>query len=262
MRIGLLSALGAALLFGLGTVLQALGARRSAGRSSPLLQPWTLVGTALDGVGVLLSLVALRSLPLFVVQPVLSANLAVAAVAARLLLGQRLRRKQQAAVLAVTLGLALVGLSATAESAVRAPVGLAAALAVAAALTTLVVVLDSMRHKASGVVLGVVAGCGFTAYAVAVRALPDLSVPTLLTSPTAWAGAVAGLAAFLALLRGLQRASVTTVMAPLVVLETVLPSLVGILALGDRPAAGTVPLAAGGFALAVVGAVVLATAGA
>ncbi len=255
MSAGLLGAVGAALAYGLATALQALGAKRAAARSSSaLLHPMTIAGTVLDGAGVLLAIVALRSLPLYAVQAVISGNLAVAAVAARLLLGQRLGRRHALAVVVVTAGLALVGASAGADTAVAAPGWLVALLVAVAAATATVVGGDTLRPRAGGVVLGLVAGCGFAAYAVAVRALPDLAVGTLLGSPAAWAGAVAGGAAFLAMLRGLQRAAVATVTGPIVVLETVLPALAGVVALGDRPAAPAVA----GMVLAVIGAVVLA----
>ena len=255
MSAGLLGAIGAALAYGLGTALQALGARRAAARSSSaLLHPLTLAGTALDGAGVLLAIVALRSLPLYAVQAVISGNLAVAALAARLLLGQRLGRRHVLAVLAVTAGLAVVGASAGPDTAVVAPGWLTVLLLVVAALTAAALALDTLRPRAGGAHLGLVAGCGFAAYAVAVRTLPDLAVTTLLTSPAAWAGALAGGAAFLTLLRGLQRASVATVTGPLVVAETVLPGVAGVVALGDRPTAAAV----GGVVLAVIGAVVLA----
>lgn len=254
MSAGLLGAVGAALAYGLATAMQALGARRAAGRSSSaLLHPMTLAGTALDGAGVLLAIVALRSLPLYAVQAVVSGNLAVAALAARVLLGQRLERRHVLAVLLVTAGLALVGVSTGPDTAVLAPGWLAVVLLGVAALTAAAVALDTVRPRAGGVQLGVVAGCGFAAYAVAVRTLPDLAVHTLLTSPTAWAGAVAGAAAFLAMLRGLQRASVAAVTGPLVVAETVLPGLAGVVALADRPG----PVALTGVVLAVIGAVVL-----
>ncbi len=259
MSAGLFAALGAALAYGVGTALQALGAQRARVQSrSVLRQPWTLVGTALDGVGLLLSLLALRALPLFVVQAVVSANLAVAALAARLLLGQRLRRAQQGAVLAATAGLALVGAAATPETGVRASGGLVLTLVVGAALTALALVGDLARPDTSGRWLAVWGGIGFSVFALSARTIPDLHQGTLVGSPTAWAGLVGGGAAFLCLLRALEHAPVAQVMAPLVVIETVLPSLVGVIALGDRPAAGTVPLAVAGFALAVTGAALLA----
>lgn len=262
MSAGLLAALGAALAYGLGTALQAVGARRALAETrSVLRQPWTIAGTALDGVGLLLSLLALRALPLFVVQAVVSANLAVAALAARLLLGQRLRRSQQGAVLAATVGLAMVGLAATPETGVRASLGLVVALEGAACLTALVLVADLARPAKSGRRLAVWSGVGFSVFALSARTLPDLHPVTLLGSPIAWAGLAGGGAAFLALLRALERSPVAQVMAPLVVIETVLPSIVGVLALGDRPAAGTAPLAIAGFALAVTGAVLLAATG-
>lgn len=261
MSAGLLAALGAALSYGLATALQALGTRRALARSASVLrQPWMLVGTALDGVGLLLTLFALRTLPLFVVQSVVAANLAVAALAARVLLGQRLPRRQQWAVLAATAGLALVGAAAAPETGVRPPVALVVALAAVAALTALALAADLARPGDSGGWLALWAGLGFSVFALAARTTPDLHPAALLFSPTAWAGLLGGGAAFLSLLRALGRAPVAQVMAPLVVVETVLPSLVGVLVLGDRPAAGTAPLAVAGFALAVTGATLLAAA--
>lgn len=254
MTAGLACAIGAAIAYGLATTLQARGAQRAAGRSSALLQPWTLAGTALDGVGIVLALVALRSLPLYVVQAIVAASLAVSAVTASYLLGQTLRPRHWAAVLAVTAGLVLVGAAASTGSTSQAPGWLSTALVVLASATAVAVAYDAARRAASGLLLGVVAGFGFAIYAVAVATLPDLAPRALITSPLAYAAAVAGAAGFVALVHGLERASVATVTAPVVVLETVLPGAVGLAVLGERPA----PLALAGFSLAVIGALALA----
>ena len=91
MLLGLLGAVGAALCYGVGSVLQALAARRttSAEGLDPrlllrLARSWQyVVGLALDGVAFLLSIVALRSLPLFTVQSIVASFLAVTAVLER-----------------------------------------------------------------------------------------------------------------------------------------------------------------------------------
>jgi hypothetical protein len=64
--------------------------------------------------------------------------------------------------------------------------------------------------------------------------------------------------AFLLYATALQRASVLTATAPLVVAQTVAPAAVGLALLGDRVADGAVPVAAAGLVLAVAGSTLLA----
>ena len=88
MVLGLLGAFGAAICYGVASILQALAARRSAAVEGldprlllRLLHSWQyLVGLALDGLAFLLSIAALRSLPLFAVQAIVASFLAITAV--------------------------------------------------------------------------------------------------------------------------------------------------------------------------------------
>ena len=91
MTLGLLAALAAAVGYGSGSVLQASATRHRSGLRV-LLQPLYLAGLVLDLLGWLLSLVALRSLPLFAVQSLLAGSLVVTVVLARVMLGVRLQR--------------------------------------------------------------------------------------------------------------------------------------------------------------------------
>src|SRR5262245_40829422 len=92
------AAAGCALCYGLASVLQARGARsggRARGVDPRLLvrlarSSWSRAGVALDGVGFVLQLLALRTLPLFVVQTAVSSSLAVTAAAAALILHEHL----------------------------------------------------------------------------------------------------------------------------------------------------------------------------
>ena len=128
MLVGLACAVGASLCYGIGSVLQAIAAADtdSAAHLDPrlllrLLKAWPYVlGLALDGAGFVLSLVALRSLPLYVVQAVVASFLAVTAVVGAVFLGTRVRMLEGVALAGVVLGLALVSLSAAPDS-VRAP---------------------------------------------------------------------------------------------------------------------------------------------
>ena len=96
----LLGAFAASGCYGTGSVLQAVAARREAATEGldprlllRLVRSWPyLLGLALDGVGFLLSIVALQTLPLFAVQSIVASFLAVAAVVALLAYSTALQR--------------------------------------------------------------------------------------------------------------------------------------------------------------------------
>ncbi|MEU6852328.1 hypothetical protein ABZ901_20700 [Actinacidiphila alni] len=268
-------ALGAAVAFGVASVLQAVAARAAADPAAGAggsgvdarllvraLREWRYVaGLGLDGVGFALELVALRSLPIYAVGAALAASLAVTAVTAARLLGTRLSAREWWAVAAVCGGLALLGLSSGSEGAGDDHGGtalrwgtLAAALAVLAAGTAAGRLPE--RSRAAGLGLG--AGLGFGVVEVAVRAVDGMTPGALLANPAVYGLLIGGAAAFLLLTSALQRGSVTAATAGMVIGETVGPALVGVLALGDRTRSGWAPVAVAGFALAVAGALALA----
>src|SRR4051794_21031082 len=116
---GLAGAFAAAIAYGAATVLQAVGARstgRSAGPDARLLMrllrsaPY-VAGLSLDGVGFALSLAALRTQPLFIVQAIVSSSLAVTALLAVLTLHARLDLLEWFALGLVTAGLTMLALS-------------------------------------------------------------------------------------------------------------------------------------------------------
>ncbi len=275
MILGLVCALGAALGYGVGSVLQAVAARRAPlavgldpGLLLRLLRSWRYVaGLGLDLLGFVLTLVAVQSLPLFVVQAVVASFLAVTAVLGALFLQMPLTRQDWIGLGVTVVGLALVGLSAGADATVTVTRAEGWWVLVAAiGLGVLAVPLGRWRGIRGAAALGAVAGLAFGATSVAARMLPDSvsmadpvsSLGTLLHSPPAYALVVAGAIALLAYSTALQRGSVTAATAPLVVGETVLPALVGLLVLGDRPRDGWEVVAALGFGLAVAGALSLA----
>jgi hypothetical protein len=112
-----------------------------------------------------------------------------------------------------------------------------------------------IRGLLQGVVLGLVAGLAFGVVALAARAVQDGALPA---DPATYALLGAGVVAFFYYTTGLQRASVTTVTAALVIGETVLPAVVGVLVFGDGTRPGMLPLAVAGFALAVACSLALA----
>ena len=94
--------------------------------------------------------------------------------------------------------------------------------------------------------------------AVAARILPSPTIQGYLTDPAMYALLIGGAVALLTYSTALQRGTVTQATAPLVVLETVAPAVVGVLMLGDQPRPGWGWVAMVGFLLAVGGAVSLA----
>lgn len=275
MALGLIGAFAAALCYGVGSVLQALAARQAPTAEgfdirlmSKLLRNWRyLLGVGLDGLGFVLSLAAVRTLPLFVVQSIVASFLAVTAVLGAIVLKMPLRRRDKFGLVVVIAGLVLVGLSAAEDRVVKiSDAEQWGVLIVTVMLIVLAVGAGRLTGVKGAAVLGGIAGLAFGATSVAARMLPgDLSgtnvlneVEDLVTYPATYALILAGGLALVAYSIALQRGSVTQATAPLVVGETVAPALVGIIMLGDRPREGWEWIAALGFLLAVAGALSLA----
>lgn len=275
MALGLIGAFGAAICYGVGSVLQALAARQTATAEGldprlllRLLKSWRyLVGLGLDGVGFLLSLVAVRTMPLFAVQSIIASSLAVTAVLGAIVLRMRLTRTDKIGLVVVVVGLVLVGCSAAEDRAVHVSDGEHWGVLIASlALALLAIPCGKLTGPAGAASLGAIAGLAFGATAVAARMLPgDLSfdnitseLDDLLKNPTTYALGIACVVALLTYSTALQRGTVTQATAPLVVCETIAPAIVGITLLGDRPREGWAWVAVLGFTLAVGGALSLA----
>ncbi|WP_091733613.1 hypothetical protein [Nocardioides scoriae] len=275
MLLGLVCASAASLCYGTGSVLQAVAARSTeAGQTLDprlllrLARSWRyLLGVGLDGLGFVLALVAVRSLPLFAVQAVVASFLAVAAALGAVVLRTPLRRSDRVGLAVVVGGLVLVALSAAAERAAPVTTGEQVGLLVATALLVgLAVLWGRLAGSRGAALLGAAAGLGFGVTSIGARMLPPPGpgegrtgwLVHLLAQPASYAVVLGGAVALLAYSTALQRGSVAVATAPLVVGETVVPALVGVWLLGDRTRPGWEPVAVAGFVLAVAGAVALA----
>jgi hypothetical protein len=271
MNLALLAAAGIALSYGLATVLQSVGAKSTT--SSEGLDPGLLVrllrsvpylvGLALDGAGFLLTVVALQSLPLFVVEAFTAGALAVTAVAAAGWLKIPLSRGEWIGVGAVVAGLVALGLSAGADEEVELDTW-AKWLPLGVSLLLLLVTIPAARipGRAGVTVLGALAGFGFGLVGIATRTLETpTSVTGLLTDPSTYGIIAAGGLALLALATALQRGGVTQATAAMVVAETVIPSAIGLAFLGDRIRPGWETVAGIGLIVAIGGAVALSRLG-
>ena len=275
MLASLVAAVIAALCYGVASVMQAVAVRAASTRSQvaagaggldPGLVPrmlgqWRFVASVvIDLAGFLAQLVALRRLPLFAVQAMVAANLAVIAVIATATIGATLSLREWLAVTGVVAGVGLLGSSAGAEGATHPGAAFKLALIVATGVLGLcgVVAARLLRDPARTLVLGTIAGFGFGAVGIAARVLNGFSPFTLLRDPAAYAVVAAGLVSFVFYAAALEGGSVTVATSAVVLAETLPPAVVGVVVLGDTTRPGLTPVATVGFALAVASAVMLA----
>lgn len=271
MTIALLAAAGVAVCYGMATVLQSIGAKKTA--SSEGLDPGLLVrllrsgpyllGLGLDAAGFLLMFISLQTLPLFVVEAFTAGALAVTAIAAATWLRIPLSRGEWLGVAAVTAGLLALGLSAGADEKVEL-VAWQKWLPLGAAVVLLFLTLLAARMKGRWAIsaLGALAGFGFGLVGIAIRTLDSpVTVVGVLTDPAAYGLIAAGALSLLALATALQRGAVTQATAAMVVAETVIPSLIGLAFLGDRIREGFTPVAIVGLIVAIGGSVALSRLG-
>ncbi|MFJ9418281.1 hypothetical protein ACIRPT_29615 [Streptomyces sp. NPDC101227] len=283
MIIGLLTAVAASACYGTGSVLQAVGSRKSARQEAaaasstgvtqhggPSLSStakaavtWEfMVGTVLDFIGFGLGALAARLLPLFLSQTVISANLVITAVLSIKLLGIRLTRPEWASIAVVCSALVLLATAAGPEGGGDTPIAghwwlLAASVAVIGGGTLIVRLLGAR----AAILAGLLSGLGFGALGIGVRVLNGVdpfSLSSLLTDPALYAILVAGIGGMYLHTVALQIGSVNGATAALVVGETVVPGILGVLWLGDSSRPGFAWVAVLGFVVAVAGAVAVA----
>jgi drug/metabolite transporter (DMT)-like permease len=268
MWVGLVSALFAAVCYGVASTVQAVVAQSTEDDKHGvdprllvrLLRQWKyLASLALDLIGLVAQIAALRTLPLFLVQAALSASIAVTAVLAVRWFGVRMSTMEWSAVVVVCAGLALLGLSAQSQGAGQGSHAfhwwlLVAAIALAGVGALVGRLPDTQRTP----LLGLVSGLEFGALGLALRVIPNVGVLKLLTDPATYTVAVAGIVAGLFYASALQRGGVVTATAMMLVGETIPAAALGVWLLGDHARHGWTPVAVAGFAIAVGGACLLA----
>jgi drug/metabolite transporter (DMT)-like permease len=257
-------------------VLQAYGARRSRdpaqtggptlhSTASAALTPAFLAGMVLDGLGFLASLVSARLIPLFLSQTIISANLVVTALLGVVVLRVRLHGRDWLAIGTVVASLVVLAFTTGHLGTGTGSPGLHWALLVAA-LVILAggVVLARRLGSRTAIPAGLIAGVLYGTMAVAVRVadgLDPLRLGALLTDPAALTIAVAGIGGFYLFTVALQLGSVNGAAAALVVGETVIPGILGVVLFGDTARSGYGWLVVLAFCAAVAGAVAVAIAG-
>ena len=272
----LVAALVSAFCYGVASVMQAIAVRSAthrpavaAGEAGPGLDPglvvrmlrqWPFVASiGIDLVGFIAQLVALARLPLFAVQAIIAANLAVTAVFAAWLMHVRLSVREWLAVTGVVVGVGLLGSSAGAQGATQVGFAFKLALIVAVAGVAVTGLMAArLPNPYRTPVLGAIAGLGYAVLAVSARILPGFSPAELVRDPATYTLAAAGIVSFMLYATALEGGSVTVATAAVVLAETMPPALVGVLLLGDATRHGLAGVAILGFVLAVFCAVALA----
>lgn len=284
---GVLAAVFAALAYGTASVLQAYGARRSkqdavirgdsgfeTATGGPTMRATIaavltgafLVGSVLDVLGFAGNAVASRLAPLFLSQTIVSSYLVVTAILGIFVLGIKLLLRDWIAIGAVVGALIAIGLSADEDGTGHDGMWFHWGVLVAAvALAGLSFGLVRWLGSRAAIAAGLCAGAMFGVVAVAVRILngiSDFDIVEILSDPAAYAILLAGVGGYYLNTVALQLGSVNAATAAVVVGETVLPAIVGIIWLGDDAVPGRTWLAVTGFVVAVVGAIVIAWSGA
>jgi drug/metabolite transporter (DMT)-like permease len=272
----LIAAIVAPLFYGVASAMQAMAVRaatRPAGSQGSgafaavdpglvvrMFRQWRFVASlGLDMLGFVAQLVALNRLPLFAVQAMMAANLAVTAVCASWLIKVTLGWREWVSVGGVIVGVGLLGSSAGAEGADRVGNTFKLALIVAVAGIGLIgLAVARLPGPARTPLLGATAGLGYGVLAVAARVLNGFAPLHLVTDPAAYALAAAGIVSFLFYASALEGGSVTVAVAAVVLVETIPPAAVGITLLGDKTRHGMAGVAIAGFIVAVICAVQLA----
>ncbi|TWD82745.1 hypothetical protein FB561_3885 [Kribbella amoyensis] len=270
MVLGLGAALGAAVLFGIAAILQAVGSRkvptgseldprRLAGFVVALLkQPAFLAALVLNLAGFGLHFVALRLLPLYLAQAGIAASLVVTALLATRLMSDQLSAIEWSAVVGVCVGLGLLAVSAGHAGETARHHGLTVGLIVGlVVIGVLGGIASRSEHGGATAVLGLLAGLGYAGVAISARLLDDGSIGALLASPTTYTLLLSGALAFVLYSLALQRGSVTLATTPMIALQTITPAVVGVLVLDDAVRDGWSLGAVGGFVLTAIGALIL-----
>ena len=251
------AAAAAALLYGVGAVLQGIGARTA--RPAPgvhatfrliVRQPKYLAGLSVDVLAWMLTIAALQRIPVFAVQTIVASSLAVTVILAHFVHGATLRRADLAATVGTVISLVLVGAAAGSEPPRTPSPAVAVALIVGAPA---VAVISLFASSASSRVSSTIAGTGFAGSMLAARATHfGDGVLTSVGKPLSWAVIVYGLVGLVSYARALQAGDVGSATASTWATEIVIASLVGRTILGDHARQGWQWVATAGLALALL----------
>jgi len=217
-----------------------------------------LLGLGCQVLGFVFAFLARRDLPLFLVQASVAAGLGVTAVLGVVLLKWSLPAAEVGLLALLLGGITALVLSAQPAHSRRLGVTVIVVLAVSVVLISVAGFFAVRLHGALGsVVLGSLAGVGFSAAAIAARPLANEHTATgLFGDPLMYLLIAHSLVGQLLLGLAMQRGSTTAAVAAMDAAGAVPAAIVGLLLLGDRIHPGREWLAAVGFVItlaAVIG---------
>lgn len=261
--LGLLTALVAAGANSGAALLGAMATRRATRAATVVLHPMYLGALVMDISGWVLTVVALRFMPIVAVQAIVAGQVGITVVASHWVFDTPLRRIDLLAAGANVVGLALLVTSASVQDDTVSSSTAGTVALIAAFVVLLVVGIPVAVRSRQAMLVSFLAGLAYSGTAVAVRMI-DLEgslgelVSQAAADPVVWT-----LLAFGALGLGLYtvalgRGAVGPVVAVLAVTETLVPGLLGLALLGDGVRPGWWPAFALGLVLALGGVVVLA----
>lgn len=252
LTVGVLAAAGAAVLYNLAPLLQALAARRSTpGKALGLgllgrlvRRPLWLAGLGAEIGGFLLEVVALGAAPFVLVQPVIAAGVVVLVVGGAWILDERLSRRGVSGVVAIAGagGLLAVAFRSGAQLGTPATDGeQVGAAAVAVAIVVSLLVVAARRRRPAALALATAAGVLYGVASISTRQvglvldpLTGAAVRHLLASPAPYLLAVLSIGAIGLLQRALQAGAAVVVFPVLTGVSALVPIVLGVAMLQER----------------------------
>jgi drug/metabolite transporter (DMT)-like permease len=219
------------------------------------------MGIVLDLIGWALFILAARVIPLFLALSFVASSLVVTAMITRFYFKTSIKPAMTLAMVAVIIGILLLGITAQPSTINR--VNRSLILAVEVSLipiaTVGLILLRSHRKHSSALLLALLAGLTFGATGLLARAIhfPSHDFGLFFQVPVLSLG-ICGILGTFFLAAALQRADITIVNGILYSSELSIPSLLGILFLGDRARNGLWLLMMTGFLCVAVGTILLA----
>ncbi|MFP5019226.1 hypothetical protein [Pseudonocardia phyllosphaerae] len=241
-------------------ILQADAASQGGRTSAVMTRPRFIGGLGMDLLTWLCMVVALQFIPIFAVQATLAGAIAMTALYARYFRGEWLRPVHRFAIGFSIAGLALVAASAGTERKAPLTDHAQTVTVLIAALVVFMGVTLAVHKQTRPWPSALLAGLGLGGGSVCIRALhvsESTSVVGLLGEPLIYVLAGMAVTGLYNYARALQLGDVATVTALYMVVQVVVPGMVGILLLDDTIRPGFVPFLLLGLALTVTGTAIL-----
>ncbi len=261
--LGLIAAFGCAIFNGIAVILEKNGVDQLTPNKYDVNLLWQLknnypyiIGIIFDLAAWLLTIYAVHTLPLFIVQPIIALSIITTVGLESLLYKRIITPKMIMSFLLIVFGLILL----TTVANTQGTPTITNQLKWIVSLFPLVLILSGiiLLKIKSKTALAVLSGLSFGGVSIAGRALEihGLNI-NLALEPLFWAIVMYGLVGIYFFTIALQRNIASVVNAIMVGAETIFPIIIGILFLGDRPFNNNWFVAIAGASLIIVGTIIM-----